>query len=90
MSRFAGLRTIVLRHRCQLVLTYFLFTLAMLGSLMRPFFLGWAVNDMIKGSYQGLLLLSGVHVGWLIIGTFRHRLDTRTYTAIYTLSLIHI
>jgi ABC-type multidrug transport system fused ATPase/permease subunit len=51
---------------------------------MRPFFLGMAVNDLIKGSYEGLFLLSGVHVAWLIIGTIRHRLDTRTYTAIYT------
>lgn len=84
MSRFAVLRTIMLQQRYRLALTYFLFSLEMLGSLMRPFFLGWAVNDLIKGSYQGLFLLSAVHVGWLITGTIRHRLDTRTYTAIYT------
>ena len=57
MSRFAVLRKIMLQHRYRLVLTYVLFSLEMLGSLMRPFFLGWAVNDLIKGSYQGLLLL---------------------------------
>lgn len=51
---------------------------------MRPFFLGIAINDLIKGSYDGLILLSAVHFGWLIIGTIRHRLDTRTYSAIYT------
>lgn len=62
MSRFAVLRTIMLQHRYRLVLTYILFSLEMLGSLMRPFFLGLAVNDLINGSYQGLLLLSGVHV----------------------------
>jgi ABC-type multidrug transport system fused ATPase/permease subunit len=72
------------QHRFRLVLTYILFSLEMIGSLMRPFFLGLAINDLLKGSYQGLFLLSGVHVGWLIIGTIRHRLDTRTYTAIYT------
>lgn len=84
MSRFAVLRTIMLQHRYRLVLTYILFSLEMLGSLMRPFFLGLAVNDLIKGSYQGLILLSLVHLAWLILGTIRHRLDTRTYTAIYT------
>jgi ABC-type multidrug transport system fused ATPase/permease subunit len=84
MSRFAVLRTIMKQHRFRLVLTYTLFSLEMIGSLMRPFFLGLAINDLLKGSYQGLFLLSGVHVGWLIIGTIRHRLDTRTYTAIYT------
>ncbi|MBE2231563.1 MAG: hypothetical protein IAE96_13020 [Chitinophagaceae bacterium] len=84
MSRFAVLRAIMLQHRYRLVLTYILFSLEMLGSLMRPFFLGLAVNDLIKGSYQGLILLSLVHLAWLILGTIRHRLDTRTYTAIYT------
>jgi ABC-type multidrug transport system fused ATPase/permease subunit len=84
MSRFAILKQIMLQHRYRLVLTYILFSIEMLGNLMRPFFLGLAVNDLIKGSYKGLILLSAVHLGWLIIGTIRHRLDTRTYSAIYT------
>jgi len=84
MSRFAVLKTIMLRHRYKLVLTYFLFSIEMLGSLLRPFFLGMAVNDLIKGSYQGLIFLTAVHLGWLLIGMVRHRLDTRTYSAIYT------
>ena len=74
----------MLQHRNRLVLTYILFSLEMLGNLLRPFFLGVAINDLIKGSYQGLILLSSVHLGWLLIGTIRHRLDTRTYSAIYT------
>ncbi|HNP92064.1 ABC transporter six-transmembrane domain-containing protein, partial [Macellibacteroides fermentans] len=84
MSRFAVLKQIMLQHRYRLVLTYILFSLEMLGNLLRPFFLGLAVDDLIKGSYKGLILLSAVHFGWLIIGTIRHRLDTRTYSAIYT------
>lgn len=84
MSRFAVLKQIMLQHRYRLVLTYILFSLEMLGNLLRPFFLGLAVDGLIKGSYKGLILLSAVHFGWLIIGTIRHRLDTRTYSAIYT------
>lgn len=72
------------KHRYQLLLTYSLFSLEMLGSLLRPFFLGLAVNDLIKGSYHGLIILSLVHISWLIIGTIRHMYDTRTYSAIYT------
>jgi ABC-type multidrug transport system fused ATPase/permease subunit len=72
------------KHRYQLMLTYSLFSLEMLGSLLRPFFLGMAVNDLIKGSYHGLVVLSLVHASWLIIGTIRHMYDTRTYSAIYT------
>ena len=74
----------MLRHRGQLVLTYTLFSVEMLGTLLRPFFLGEAVNDLIKGSYHGLIILSAVHVSWLIVGTIRHRYDTRTYSDIYT------
>jgi ABC-type multidrug transport system fused ATPase/permease subunit len=55
----------------------------MLGLLMRPFFLGIAVNDLIKGSYEGLIHLFIVHALWLIIGVIRHMYDTRTYSAIY-------
>jgi len=84
MSRFEILRKLMLRHRYQLVLTYILFSLEMLGTLLRPFFLGEAVNDLIKGSYRGLIILSVVHLVWLVIGTARHRYDTRTYSSIYT------
>ena len=84
MSRFTIIHRLVLKHKHQLILTYILFSFEMVGSLMRPFFLGIAVNDLIKGSYRGLLTLCIVHAVWLIAGTFRHMYDTRTYSAIYT------
>jgi ABC-type multidrug transport system fused ATPase/permease subunit len=84
MSRFAILRQIMKQHRYRLAITYLLFSIEMIGNLLRPFFLGIAVNDLIKGSYEGLILLSLVHLSWLVVGTIRHRLDTRTYSAIYT------
>lgn len=84
MSRFEILKKLMLKHRNQLLLTYSLFSLEMLGALLRPFFLGLAVNDLIKGSYHGLIVLSLVHISWLVIGTARHMYDTRTYSAIYT------
>ncbi|RTL57479.1 MAG: hypothetical protein EKK37_15685 [Sphingobacteriales bacterium] len=84
MSRFEILRRLMMKHRLQLLLTYILFSLEMLGSLLRPYFLGEAVNDLLKGSYHGLIILSVVHFSWLVIGTIRHMYDTRTYSAIYT------
>ena len=84
MSRFEVLKRLIMKHRYQLVFTYVLFSLEMLGSLLRPFFLGVAINDLLKGSYRGLVILSVVHFVWLIIGTIRHMYDTRTYSAIYT------
>ena len=71
------------KHRSRLVFTYLLFGLEMLGTLLRPFFLGEAINDLLKGSYRGLIILSIVHIITLIIGTLRHMYDTRTYSAIY-------
>ncbi len=83
MSRFQILRSLMNKHRNQLVFTYILFSLEMLGALLRPFFLGEAINDLLKGSYRGLIVLSSVHIVWLLIGTVRHMYDTRTYSAIY-------
>ncbi|HET6768904.1 MAG TPA: ABC transporter six-transmembrane domain-containing protein [Chitinophagaceae bacterium] len=84
MSKFTIIRRLLLKHRNQLILTYILFSLEMFGSLMRPFFLGVAINDLIQGSYHGLFILCLVHVAWLVAGTIRHMYDTRTYSAIYT------
>ncbi len=84
MLRFEILKKLMLKHRYQLLLTYLLLGLEMTGSLLRPFFLGMAINDLMKGSYEGLILLSGVHLVYLIAGTIRHMLDTRTYSGIYT------
>ncbi len=78
------IKNIFLKHKYQLLLTYSLFGLEMLGLLLRPFFLGEAVNDLLKGGYNGLILLAVSHIAWLMIGTIRHMYDTRTYSAIYT------
>jgi ABC-type multidrug transport system fused ATPase/permease subunit len=84
MSRFQILRGLMMKHKYQLIFTYSLFSLEMLGNLMRYYFFGEAINDLIKGSYRGLLVLTLVHLAYLVIGTIRHMYDTRTYSAIYT------
>lgn len=83
MSRIQILKKLMMQHRYRLLLTYLLFSLEMTGALLRPYFLGVAVNDLIRGSYHGLVVLSVVHFSWLLIGTIRHMYDTRTYSAIY-------
>lgn len=78
------LSKLIRRHKIRLGITYLLFSLEMTGALLRPFFLGMAINDLMQGSYRGLIILSAVHFAWLVIGTLRHRYDTRTYSTIYT------
>jgi len=84
MYKLSLLGSLIKEYRFKLFLTYSLFSLEMLGALLRPFFLGLAINDLIKGSYHGLIVLSIIHLCWLIIGTIRHMYDTRTFTSIYT------
>jgi len=74
----------MVKHKYQLIFTYSLFSLEMLGGLLRFYFFGEAINDLIKGSYRGLVVLTIVHLAYLVIGTIRHMFDTRTYSAIYT------
>jgi ABC-type multidrug transport system fused ATPase/permease subunit len=83
MSKFQILKSLIKQYRWRLVFTYVLFSLEMIGALLRPFFLGIAINHLIDGSYIGLILFSVTHAVTLCVGTFRHMYDTRTYSAIY-------
>lgn len=84
MSEFTPLRRVFAQHRGRLIITYTLFGLEMLGTLLRPLFLGRAVDGLLDGHYLGLIELVVVHAAYLIVGTIRHLYDTRTFTAIYT------
>lgn len=84
MTRIYVLKNIFFKYKLQLGVTYILFAIEMLGLLLRPYFLGEAVNDLIAGKYNGLTYLVIAHLIWLVAGTFRHMFDTRTYSAIYT------
>lgn len=84
MAKFTILKNLFSKHKNQLFITYALFTIETIGSLLRFYFFGEAVNDIIKGSYNGLFVLAAVHLVYLSVGTIRHMYDTRTYSAIYT------
>lgn len=84
MRRVSPIGVLVREHRTQLMLTYTLFGLEMLASLLRPYLVGVAVDGLIAGSYRGLVELSVAHLLYLSIGTARHMYDTRTFSAIYT------
>lgn len=84
MAKFHMLKNLFLKHKYQLVITYFLFTVETTGGLLRFYFFGEAVNGIIKGSYNGLIVLAAAHLVYLLVGTIRHIYDTRTYSAIYT------
>lgn len=84
MPQLSIFKSIFIKNKWQLILTYSLFSLEMLGSLLRPYFLGKAIDGLIYGSNTGLYQLIAIHVAYVIVGVIRHRFDTRTYTSIYT------
>lgn len=84
MPKMMMFKAIFEKHKWQLVLTYVLFSIEMLALLLQPYFLGNAIDGLIYGNNIGLFELIGIYSIWIIVGTIRHRVDTRTYTAIYT------
>ena len=84
MSGSTPLARVLREFRGRLFLTYSLFAVEMLATLLRPYFLGSAIDGLLRGSYVGLVQLSVAHLLYLSVGTVRHMYDTRTFTAIYT------
>lgn len=77
------IKGIVNHHRKNLLLTYTLVLIEKLGELSIPFFLGLSIDGLIKQNFIPIFYLIGVYLIWAIIGTIRHRYDTKTYTNIY-------
>ena len=78
------IRRVLREYRWSLFLTYALFALEMLGSLVRPYYLGAAVDGLLVRDFDGLWRLVAVHSAWLVVGTIRHAYDTRTFASVYT------
>jgi ABC-type multidrug transport system fused ATPase/permease subunit len=83
MPQLRILRSIFKKHKLQLLLTYILFSLEMLGTLFTAYCMGKTIDDLIYGNYNWLIVLCCVRVAWMLVGIIRQRYDTRTYTAIY-------
>lgn len=90
LTRGAPLRRVLVEFRWRLLFTYTLFAIEMLALLLRPYFLGTAIDGLLQGSYTGLIRLCVVHFVYLLIGTGRHMFDTRTFTAVYTSFVTHM
>ncbi len=83
MENKSFIKNIIVSNKKRLFVTYFLFSVEMAAALLKPYFLGEAVNDLLQGGYKILLVFLLVHLAWLVVGMLRMRYDTRTYTSIY-------
>lgn len=71
-------------YRLKISATLGVLTVERLLGVSVPFVLGVAINDLIDGSFRGVLWLIGLEIMILAIGTGRRLFDTRVYARIYT------
>jgi len=77
------IRQIIIDYKYKLLVTNILFGLEMAADLLKPYFLGKAVNDLLRGGFQSLIIFLSLHIAWMLISMLRLRYDTRTYSTIY-------
>jgi hypothetical protein len=70
-------------HRGRLLIAYALVTSENLLQLAQPWALGRAIDDLLRSSAAGLGLLTGLYVGYLLVGAARRSYDARAFTRIY-------
>ncbi len=84
MPKLKIFKAIFFKHKWQLVLTYSLFSIEMFALLLQPDYIAKAIDGLIYGHNIPLFELIGIYFIWVVVGTIRHRVDTRTYSGIYT------
>ena len=67
----------------KLTLTYFLFNVENALSLLKPYFLGKAIDLTVKSDIKGIIYFLGLYCIYAIVGGFRRINDTRTFSKIY-------
>lgn len=77
-----SLKSIVSRFRLKISLTFSLVVIESLLGILYPLFIGLAINDLIEGSYSGILKLAALGFLSLVIGSIRRFYDTRAYAKI--------
>jgi ABC-type multidrug transport system fused ATPase/permease subunit len=70
-------------HRLRITITYLLFNVENIARLAQPWFLGWAVNDLLAGRCLGLMLCVAQYLLSTALCVLRQLCDTRTFTRLY-------
>ncbi len=78
-----SLGTIFFRFKWRISLTLSLVILETLLELLYPLFIGWAINDLLNESFNGIYLLVSLGMLSVLTGSARRFYDTRIYAHIY-------
>lgn len=78
-----ALRKILSRFRIRMSITFLLVLLEGTLAILFPLVIGYAINDALKGVYDGAMLLGGLGVLSLVIGSSRRLIDSRFYSRVF-------
>lgn len=78
-----SLKSIFLRFRWRISLTFSLVIMETLLELLFPLFIGWAINDLLNDQMNGVYLLASLGIATILVGGLRRFYDTRIYAGIY-------
>ena len=77
-----SLKNLVIKFWPKVSLTFVLVVIESLLGILYPLFIGFAINDLIAGSYDGIFKLLGLGCLSLLVGSARRLYDTRAYAKI--------
>jgi hypothetical protein len=80
------LRGLLLRFKWKVSLTLSLVIAESILDLLFPLFIGFAINGLLKQSYEGVISLTMLSLLAWLIGSGRRFYDTRAYAKIYTIT----
>jgi ABC-type multidrug transport system fused ATPase/permease subunit len=78
-----SLKTVLWRFKWPIFRTNLMVVLESILGVLIPLFIGWAINDLLAESLQGIYRLAILGVSFIAISTIRRFHDTRVYSAIY-------
>ena len=78
------LREEALRYKGRILVTVGVVTLESALELLYPLVIGLAFNDLVEGSFGGILRLAGLGLLSVAVGTGRRFYDARIYSGIYS------
>ncbi|NOH97391.1 ABC transporter permease [Vibrio sp. 99-70-13A1] len=78
MAHFT-IRSILKHNKSKVAITWFLVALENLFMVLLPLFIGFAIDDLVKGEFSDLYWLSGLLVSLIVVSVIRRFYDTRIY-----------
>ncbi len=78
-----SIRTLLIRFKWRISFTFLVVVIESVLGIFYPLFIGYAIDDLLKSEYRGIINLLLLGLCSLVVGTIRRFYDTRIYSGIY-------